>query len=82
MPSPDSILHILLVAVGRAFLDLHLDSATRPSMCFFDPAPLMLAAIAADRRRASGSELRETRGCGRIATGTRAHPANVMSAEI
>ncbi len=73
---------LLLVEVARAFLDLRLDCATRPSMDFLDPAPLMLAAIAAERRRASGSKLRETRGRGRIAAGAGADPANVMSAEI
>ncbi len=39
----------------------------------------MLAAIAAERQRASGSELRETRGRGRIAAGTGANPANVWN---
>jgi hypothetical protein len=39
----------------------------------------VLAAIAAKRRRASGSELRETRGRGRIAAGTGVHPANVWN---
>jgi len=39
----------------------------------------VLAAIAAERRRASGSKLRETRGRGRIAAGTGAHPANIWN---
>jgi len=45
--------------------------------CYNEP----IRQLEAERRRASGSKLRETRGRGRIAAGTGAHPANVMSAE-